>query len=215
MTQGESGNRLPVVVHPEICLKSHFYSSRRWTGSTLRNHKSTKGEPVSHHMVIFENREGHPGYNQFDSVEAAVTFVEDLRNNQGIEKFQIFELNEVKFEMKQYFRVELKALTAGNHPDPDPATARMADAGAPQPSAASPTAPPPSAPPAADAAKAPSARPAPPAPPAASPAPSGAASAPANAAGRQSAAQPSAPVPPADQPKEQSEQPARRGLFGR
>lgn len=151
---------------------------------------------MSHHMVIFENRDGHPGYNQFDSVEAAVGFVEDLRNNQGIEKFQIFELNEVKFEVKTYYRVQLQALNPGaparppqgdQRPTGAPAASATPAPPAPQPSpVAEPSAP---------------AQPAPPTPPA-------------DAKPAEPPASPAAPVPPADQPSD-GEQPARRGLFGR
>lgn len=145
-------------------------------------------------MVIFENQDGHPGYNQFDSVESAVSFVEDLRNNQGIDKFQIFELKEVKFELKTYYRVQLQALNPGAPSKP----AAAQPAPAPQPAAAAQPAPKPAAAPAA----APQA-----APPKAEPA--AAAPAPAQQQGASAA-----PVPPADQPSEE-EQPARRGLFGR
>ena len=151
---------------------------------------------MSHHMVIFENRDGHPGYNQFDSVEAAVSFVEDLRNNQGIDKFQIFELNEVKFELKTYYRVQLQALNAG-------APTRPAQPSAPSPgtAAAQPKAAPAPAP-----AAAPAAAPVEDKPAAAAPAPAPAAEVKPASAG--------APVPPADQPQD-DDQPARRGLFGR
>lgn len=161
---------------------------------------------MSHHMVIFENRDGHPGYNQFDSIEAAVRFVEDLRNNQGIEKFQIFELNEVKFELKQVYKVELKALTPGSHPGPDPATARPADTAPPQ------AQPRPEAPPARPAPAAAGAAPTPPPPAPGTAAPASAAATPPPPAG---GAPGRPPAPPADKPKEQAEQPARRGLFGR
>lgn len=162
-------------------------------------------------MVIFENRDGHPGYNQFDSVEAAVRFVEDLRNNQGIEKFQIFELNEVKFELKQVYKVELKALTSGSHPGPDPATARPAGAQAPTPPPAAGTPPRAETPPRPASVPTPPSAQTPPPPPAPEPArptapPPGAATQPPPAA---------QPVPPADKPAGKPEQPARRGLFGR
>lgn len=156
---------------------------------------------MSHHMVIFENRDGHPGYNQFDSIEAAVSFVEDLRNNQGIEKFQIFELTEVKFELKPYYRVQLQALNPGA-PTRPAAAAPTPGTAAPKPEAA-----------AAPAQPAQAAAPNPAPQPAAAPKP-GPAPAAAPAAGAQAQPAGNAPVPPADQPKEE-EQPARRGLFGR
>ena len=69
---------------------------------------------MSQHMVIFQNPEGDPGYNQFESIEEAVSFVEKIRNDQGIDSIRIFELEEVKFDLKPYYKVELLALKAGS-----------------------------------------------------------------------------------------------------
>ena len=75
---------------------------------------------MSQHMVIFQNPEGDPGYNQFESIEEAVSFVEKIRNEQGIDSIRIFELEEVKFDLKPYFKVELLALKAGAPAPPPP-----------------------------------------------------------------------------------------------
>src|SRR6187431_3033347 len=61
-------------------------------------------------MVIFQTPDGNPGYNQFESLEDAVRFVEKLRNEQSVETARMFALEEVKFEFKSYFRVELDPL---------------------------------------------------------------------------------------------------------
>ena len=149
---------------------------------------------MSQHMVIFQNPDGDPGYNQFESVEEAVSFVEQIRNGQGIDSIRIFELNEVKFELKPYYKVELKALTAGSTPArPSAPIAQPAPA--------------PPAPPAAPVAPAPVA-----------PAPVAPAAAPSTSPFAAPAPEPqqfpnAAPIPPADQPAE--DQPTRRGLFGR
>ena len=154
---------------------------------------------MSQHMVIFQNPDGDPGYNQFESVEEAVSFVEQIRNGQGIDSIRIFELNEVKFELKPYYKVELQALTAGSTPTRP--SAPIAQPAPPAPPAAAPA-------------------PAAPAPAPVAPAPG----APAPAAERSTspfaapAPQPqqfpsAAPIPPADQPAD--DQPTRRGLFGR
>lgn len=68
------------------------------------------------HMVIFQTPDGNPGYNQFDTVEAAVAFVEQLRNEQGVSNARMFALEELKFDFKAYYRVEMAALTAGDPP---------------------------------------------------------------------------------------------------
>lgn len=59
------------------------------------------------HMVIFQTPDGNPGYNQFEEIDEAVRFVENLRNDQGVENARMFALEEVKFEFKQYYRVEV------------------------------------------------------------------------------------------------------------
>jgi hypothetical protein len=59
------------------------------------------------HMVIFQTQEGSPGYHQTGELEDAVAFVENLRNEQSVEQVRIFRMEEVPFEFKGYFRVEL------------------------------------------------------------------------------------------------------------
>jgi hypothetical protein len=160
---------------------------------------------VSQHMVIFQNPDGDPGYNQFESVEEAVSFVEQIRNDQGIDSIRIFELNEVKFELKPYYKVELQALNAGaapSRPAPAPQSPFPAAAAAPAPQAPFPAAAPAPSP-IPDHSTSPFSAPEP-TPSYEQPAPAPAAPAPAAAA----------PVPPADQPSEDG-QPTRRGLFGR
>ena len=156
------------------------------------------------HMVIFQTPDGNPGYNQFESVGEAVAFVETLRNDQGIENARMFALEEIKFELKPYFKVQMQALNPG---------APSAPSAAPGPA------------PAAQPAPAPAAAPAPApaagepttfgtfAPPAPSPSPS-----PSPSATPSTESSPGAPTTPstpsADQPAGEA-QPARRGLFGR
>ena len=59
------------------------------------------------HMVIFQTPDGNPGYNQFETLDEAVRFVEKLRNEQSVETARMFALEEVKFDFKPYFRVEI------------------------------------------------------------------------------------------------------------
>ncbi len=159
------------------------------------------------HMVIFQAPGGSPGYNQFESLEEAVAFVESLRNEKDVTNARMFALEEIKFDLKPYFKVELQALTAGSPapaPEPDPA---------PEPPAE------PVAEPVADAAPE-----AAPVDPAAAPPPPVAEPAPASTFGAFSDQQPApapAPAPPppdavpAPEAAPEPEQPARRGLFGR
>jgi hypothetical protein len=137
------------------------------------------------HMVIFQTPEGSPGYKQFESLDEAVGFVEELRNERGVTNARMFALEEIKFELKPVFKVEVQALTAGSAAAPPPAAPAAPVAPAPAPQIhAQPVAP---------------AEPAPP-PPGGAPAP-------------QEQVAPEAPGPAAAEPAK--EQPARRGLFGR
>ena len=96
-------------------------------------------------MVIFQTPDGNPGYNQFETVDEAVQFVEKLRNEQDVENARMFALEEVKFEFKAYYKVELPMLNRASAP------------AAPSAQVAAPAAP--------------AAPPAPPAPPESAPAP--------------------------------------------
>lgn len=64
------------------------------------------GVSVSH-MVIYRGVDGKPGYHQTDDIHDAVTFVEQMRNDEGVEHARIFRLEEVVFEYRPYYRVEL------------------------------------------------------------------------------------------------------------
>ena len=58
-------------------------------------------------MVIYRGADGKPGYQQAEDIHDAVTFVEQMRNGEGVEQARIFRLEEVSFEYKPYYRVEL------------------------------------------------------------------------------------------------------------
>lgn len=147
------------------------------------------------HMVIYRTPEGKPAYYEVDDIHDAVSFVEQLRNEQGIEQATIHRMEQVKFEYRPYFRVELRTgneLDAGRPSAPAVAAAPQAlSAPAPSPE---PAAPAPAAP-----ATAPAAAP--------SPAPEQAAAEPAPA--------PVATETPAAQAEVDNGVGARRGLFGR
>ena len=59
------------------------------------------------HMVIFRGAEGKPGYHQTDELDAAVAFVERLRNDDGVTDIRVFRMEEVSIEFRPYFRVEV------------------------------------------------------------------------------------------------------------
>lgn len=57
------------------------------------------------HMVIFQGTDGAPGYQQCEGLDDAMKFVEELRNERGVERARIFRMEEVEFEFKPYFFV--------------------------------------------------------------------------------------------------------------
>ncbi|MGI9577961.1 MAG: hypothetical protein ACR2OH_07170 [Microthrixaceae bacterium] len=174
-------------------------------------------------MVIFQAPGGSPGYNQFESLDEAVAFVETLRNDQSVTNARMFALEEIKFELKPFFKVELQALNAGEPvqtDDPAPGTDAVEDPAQPeQQPYEQPESQPETAPMAAEPA---AAAPPPPAePPPAEPAPMDE-PAPASTFGAFTDQEPApapapAPAAPAPAPPAEPtpEQPARRGLFGR
>lgn len=59
------------------------------------------------HMVIYRTADGQPGYHQTEALEDAVSYVERLRNGDGVDHARIFRMEEVAFDFKPYFRVEV------------------------------------------------------------------------------------------------------------
>lgn len=151
------------------------------------------------HMVIFQTPEGNPGYNQFETIDESVGFVEKLRNEQNVQNARIFKLEEIKFDFQPYYRVRLQMLNKGDAPAaPAAPTATPAPAPAPAPAGGPAFGGPAGAPP-------------PPAPPAPAPAPAGDVNSPVGAT-------PGAPAPAngaAFTGAAGEEAPGRRGLFGR
>lgn len=160
------------------------------------------------HMVIFQTPDGNPGYNQFETLDEAVRFVEKLRNEQNVSTARMFALEEVKFDFRPYYKVEVSALGAAGS---STVTTPPIDLGKVPPAAPMAPAPVQSAP------QPPVAPPAPPAP-APAPAPSFGEESP---IGEPVAVPSGAPAPtflgaPTAPPADQGEpQTTRRGLFGR
>lgn len=68
------------------------------------------------HMVIYRGSDGKPGYHQVDDIHDAVSFVEEMRNTEGVDHARIFRLEEVSFEFKPYYRVEIGGVPAADLP---------------------------------------------------------------------------------------------------
>ena len=93
-----------------------IWNAREFSGRGVLNRTKPDGSNMSH-MVVYRGTDGSPGYHQADEVHDAVAFVEQLRNEEGVEEAKIFRMEQVTFEYKPYFRVELTSsepsLTAG------------------------------------------------------------------------------------------------------
>jgi hypothetical protein len=62
-------------------------------------------------MVLYTGLDGSGAFGRCEELTDAVAEVEQLRNEQGIEDARIYRLEEVKFEIKPYFRVEFPGST--------------------------------------------------------------------------------------------------------
>lgn len=89
------------------------------------------------HMVIYRTVDGKPAYHQVEEIHDAVAFVEQLRNDQGVEQATIHRMEQVNFEYRPYFRVELRS--GSSQLDAAPSTPAVA--AAPMMPAAEPVAP--------------------------------------------------------------------------
>ncbi len=58
-------------------------------------------------MVIYRTADGQPGYHQAEELDEAVRFVERLRNGDGVDGARIFRMEEVNFDFRPYFKVEI------------------------------------------------------------------------------------------------------------
>lgn len=59
------------------------------------------------HIVVFEGADRGPAFHRCEDLADAVSFVEKLRNERGIDNVQIYRTEEVRFDFKPYYRVEL------------------------------------------------------------------------------------------------------------
>jgi hypothetical protein len=78
------------------------------------------------HMVIYRTADGQPGYHQAGELDEAVRFVERLRNGDGVDGARIFRMEEVNFDFRPYFKVEIGP---GDAPIESAAPAFTADSG--------------------------------------------------------------------------------------
>jgi hypothetical protein len=67
-------------------------------------------------MVQYTGLDGSAAFGRCEELNDAVAEVERLRNEQSIDGAQIYRLEEVKFEIKPYFRVELPVAAVATDP---------------------------------------------------------------------------------------------------
>lgn len=70
------------------------------------------------YVVNWRGSDGQAGWHPVDDVAQAAAQVEHLRNVDGVDAIKIFQLDEIAFEFRPYYRVELAA--------PEPVTADVA-----------------------------------------------------------------------------------------
>lgn len=87
------------------------------------------------HLVKYMTPDGQPGEHEVDELHDAIAHVERLRNEEGVEGARIFRIEEVRFEFKPYYRVEIGSAAS---PVGTPAPAAPAPTAAPAAAAPAP-----------------------------------------------------------------------------
>ena len=80
------------------------------------------------YVVNWRGSDGQAGWHPVGDLSEAATHVEHLRNSEGVSETKIFKLDEVAFEFRQYFRVELGDVAVADEPAPTFAVRRRAGA---------------------------------------------------------------------------------------
>jgi hypothetical protein len=76
------------------------------------------------YLVIAHETTGGPTYAEVDDLDEAARMVEQLRNDAGVEHARICRLEEVPFEFRPYFRVEVRdAVGIPRAPEPESSAA--------------------------------------------------------------------------------------------
>jgi len=58
-------------------------------------------------MVSYRGTDGKQSYHQVDELADAIKYVEHLRNDESVDHARIFKLEELSFEFRPYYRVEI------------------------------------------------------------------------------------------------------------
>ena len=84
------------------------------------------------YVVNWRGPDGQAGWHPVGDLPEAAAHVEHLRNVEGVSETKIFKLDEVAFEFRQYFRVEL-AVDEALAPSPTFTVPTAVEAPAPEP----------------------------------------------------------------------------------
>ena len=80
----------------------------------------TRKRALVAHMVSYRDSEGKQSYHETAELNDAIAYVEHLRNDEAVEHARIYKMDELNFEYRPYFRVEI-AGAASAAPPPPPA----------------------------------------------------------------------------------------------
>lgn len=59
------------------------------------------------HIVVYQGADGSAGYEPCDNLDAAIVAAERMRNVDGVDSPRIFTMQEVEFDFRPYYRVEI------------------------------------------------------------------------------------------------------------
>jgi len=66
------------------------------------------------HVVFYPSAEGPQAFKRVDSLDAAVNFVEHLRNSENITEFSVHALSKVPLSFRAYYHVEVPSESAND-----------------------------------------------------------------------------------------------------
>jgi hypothetical protein len=85
------------------------------------------------HLVRFTTAEGRDGHHYAETLDAAIAFVERLRNSEEASDVKVYRLREVPLEFKTYVKVEVRTDGEAEEAPAAPAPAALSPADLPEP----------------------------------------------------------------------------------
>lgn len=70
------------------------------------------------HIVVYQATDGSSGFEPCETLDDAVVVAERMRNVDGVESPRIFRMEEIKFDFRPYFRIEVLESTDASGPSP-------------------------------------------------------------------------------------------------